>query len=238
MAYLDKLILAVVPARGGSKSIPRKNLCLVGGISLVGRAGNICKDLAWIDRAVLSTDDKEIAEEGIKHGLEVPFMRPVELAGDQVNSKDMWIHAWLESERRFGCKYDISILLEPTSPLRQVADVKKTIQTLIDGKYDAAATISKNPAHFTPHKCLTVNERGQIGFYLQDGAQYSLRQTIPDFYHRNGICYAVKRKTLIENKKLLEDNCAAVIIERPVVNIDDYLELEIAELLFNKEEYK
>jgi len=224
-------VLAVVPARGGSKSIPRKNLARIGGISLVGRAARTARAAPWIDWVILSTDDEEIATEGRAHGIEVPFMRPAQLADDRANSVDMWRHAWLESERHCGVRFDCSLLLEPTSPLRTVADLERTVVALMQHGYDAAATVSRTPAHYTPHKTLVVDAAGCIGFYLPEGARHSIRQTIPPYYHRNGICYAVKRETLMEHGAIVERNCAAVIIERPVVNIDEPLDLRIAEML-------
>jgi CMP-N,N'-diacetyllegionaminic acid synthase len=234
MSYKGHKILAVIPARGGSKGIPRKNLCTVGGISLVGHAAKTALALPWIDRTILSTDDEEIAAEGKKYGATVPFMRPPELASGQARSTDMWKHAWLAGEDHFGEIYDISILLEPTSPLRLPADIQSTVDALIAGGCDAAATVSRAPAHFTPHKCLTVDEDGIIGFYHVQGPQYSIRQKIPAYYFRNGICYAVHRRTLLEEDRIIEKNCRAIVIERPVVNIDDRDELEYAEFLYEK----
>ena len=86
-------VLAIVPARGGSKGVPRKNLREVGGLSLIGWAAKTIADLPWIDQGVLSTDDVEMAEEGRLRGLEVPFLRPDELATDMADSVDMWQHA-------------------------------------------------------------------------------------------------------------------------------------------------
>jgi len=234
MGFNGYSVLCVVPARGGSKSIPRKNLCKIDGVSLVGRAAIVAASLDWIDHAVLSTDDFEIAEEGKRFGLEVPFMRPVQLSGDMATSVDMWRHAWLECEKIFKQRFDISILLEPTSPLRKPVDIELTVATMIKKKHMAAATVSRTPAHFTPHKTLTIND-GCIGFYLKEGAKHSIRQTIPDYYHRNGICYAVMRQTLVDNMHILEDNCAAVVIDRPVVNIDEPFEIELAEYLLAKD---
>lgn len=234
MVFRDNTILAVVPARGGSKAIPRKNLCLVGGLSLVARAGEVAASLPWIDARVLSTDDEEIAQEGRAHGLDVPFMRPDELAGDLAGSIDMWRHAWLASEEHYGKRFDISILLEPTSPLRRAEDLTATVTALMQGDHKAAATVSPAPAHFTPHKCLTVND-GRIGFYHAEGAKHSIRQTIPDYYFRNGICYALRRRTLMEEGTILGNDCAAVIIERPIVNIDEPFDLELAEFLLKRE---
>jgi CMP-N,N'-diacetyllegionaminic acid synthase len=227
-------ILAVIPARGGSKGIPRKNLRKIAGTSLVGHAVGIARSLDWIDRTIVSTDDADIAEEARKYGAEVPFMRPQELAGDTSSSVDMWQHAWRESEVYFQQQFEISILLEPTSPLRRVEDISRTVDALIDSGSDAAATFSRAPAHFTPHKCLTIDAKGTIGFYHKQGRKFSLRQKIPYFYFRNGICYAVKKHTLIEKGMIIEENCKAVIIDRPTVNIDDEHELEVAEFLFQK----
>ena len=235
MSYKGLNILAVIPARGGSKGIPRKNLCQVAGISLVGYAVKAAQSAEWIDQIIVSTDDEEIADEGRKYGAEVPFMRPPELAGDNVSSADMWKHAWLASEAFFKTQFDISILLEPTSPLRRPDDIVKTVDALLENNTDAAATVSQAPAHFTPHKCLTVNDIGVIGFYHAKGQQYSLRQKIPTYYFRNGICYALKRHTLLEKGTIIEENCLAVVIKRPVVNIDDEHDLAYAEFLFLKD---
>lgn len=233
---LDGLaILAVVPARGGSKSIPRKNLAAIMGKSLIAHAAAVIQMLPWIDRAVLSTDDDEIADEGRRAGLLVPFMRPSELASDTATSVDMWRHAWLASEQAFRTRFDLSVLLEPTSPLRRPEDVQATVRALLEGDHAAAATVSRTPAHFTPHKTLTIDDAGRIGFYLPTGTRHSLRQTIPPYYHRNGICYAVQRETIIDKGMILESDCQAVIITRPVVNIDDPLDLELAAFLTERQ---
>jgi CMP-N-acetylneuraminic acid synthetase len=80
-----------------------------------------------------------------------------------------------------------------------------------------------------------MDENGIIGFYHENGRQFSIRQKIPDYYYRNGICYAVKRRTLLEKQSIIEENCKAIIIERPVVNIDDLHELAYAEFLWQKD---
>lgn len=235
MSFHDLTILAVIPARGGSKSIPRKNLKTVGGVSLVGRVAQVTHALTWIDAAVLSTDDEEIAEEGKRFGLDIPFMRPKELSNDTAKSVDVWRHAWLAAEAYYGFQFDISVLLEPTSPLRRMEDVERTVSMLINVKAPAAATVSPNPAHFTPHKMLTVDAKGIIGFYFYDGVHYSLRQGIPTYYHRNGLCYAVTREHLIDHGFIMDRDTIAVIIERPVVNIDEPFELDLAEWLLSRE---
>jgi CMP-N-acetylneuraminic acid synthetase len=145
----------------------------------------------------------------------------------------MWKHAWTESELFYGARFDISVLLEPTSPLRTVDDVKKTVLKLLNGNHSSAATVSLTPAHFTPQKTLTV-ENEIIDFYHSMGSQHSLRQSIPKYYHRNGLCYAVTRDQLFNKNRILDNETAAIVIERNVVNIDEPFELELAEWLINK----
>lgn len=235
MAWEGKSVLAVVPARGGSKGIPRKNLKSVGGMTLVARAAQVALALPWLDEAIISTDDDEILAEAVAHGLEAPFVRPPELSGDGSASVDMWCHAWTMAEAHYQCEFDISLLLEPTSPLRTPDDVERTLWALIDGGHRAAATVSPTPAHYTPHKTLTVDHDGAIGFFLDGGAGHALRQSIPQFFHRNGICYAVTREALLNHGEILERDCAAVVIDRPVVNIDEPFEIELAEFLLGRQ---
>lgn len=224
-------MLAVVPARGGSKGIPRKNLTHVGGQSLIARTGAVVRALAWIDRAVLSTDDAEIAAEGRAHGLDVPFMRPPELATDASTGAAVWAHAWRESERVFGASFDVSIYLQPTSPFRRAEDVERTITALVDGDHRAAATVSRVPGHYTPEKTLRRSADGVLSFVLPEGARHANRQTIPASFTRNGVCYAVRRDTLLDHDWIVEHDCVGVVLEGPMVNVDDPLDLAFAELL-------
>lgn len=234
MEWKEKKILAVVPARGGSKGIPKKNLSIVGDKTLIGHAAAVVKELPWLNFTVLSTDDNEIKLEGIKSGLNVPFLRPIEFSSDISKSVDMWRHALLESEKYFNIVFDYSILLEPTSPFRIKEDIEKTISTLVSSGASSAITLSRTPAHYTPNKTIYIENNGRIKFYLEDGHKFSLRQTIPNYYHKNGICYAIKRDVLINPDCIIENNSVGVIIEREVVNIDSHLDLKFANFLFSK----
>lgn len=238
MSWNGASVLAVIPARGGSKGIPRKNLARVGDASLIGWAARTVRALPWIDRAVLSTDDEEMAREGRACGLEVPFMRPPEYATDMASSVGMWQHAWLESERTFGQRFDVSVLLQPTTPLRRPDDVERTVRAVVDDGHRAATTVSRVPGHFTPHKTLTLDENHVISFYLGDEAVHGARQAIPAYHYRNGICYAVTRETLIDRGHIVEEDCVGVEIDRFVVNIDEPIELELAEFLLAREKDK
>lgn len=233
MAIGKNRILAVVPARGGSKGIPGKNLRIVGSRSLVGHAARICTALPELDASILSTDDPEIAAEGARHGLDAPFFRPDDISGDTSSSADMWRHAWFCAEEHYGMEFDISVLLEPTSPMRSPEDVRTTLAALMDGDYAAAATVSPTPAHHAPQKTLTINAAGELGFY--DPTDHTARrQDIPPYYHRNGLCYAVRRETLVARGHIIEEGCVAVVVTRPIVNIDEPFDLELAEFLMTR----
>lgn len=234
MSLENKNILAVIPARGGSKGIPRKNLRQICGKSLIQNVKDCIEQLPWIDATVLSTDDEEIAAHSKSIGIETPFLRPPELATDNAKSIDVWIHAWLASEKHFNKVFDISILLEPTSPMRLAEDVTETVQKLLQSNANTVATVSKTPGHYTPHKTLQLANDGTIEPFMPDGIQYSIRQNIPDYFHRNGICYAVTRNSLIECRNLLEHNCLPLIIERQVINIDEEIDLKFAEFLLTQ----
>jgi len=235
MAFRSFTVVAVVPARGGSKGIAGKNLRPIRGQSLVARAARAIAESLIVDRAVCSTDDPRIADEAKRAGLDVPDLRPAVLATDEAKSVDVWRHAWRDIEQRDRRTYDLSILVEPTSPLRRPDDLRRTLTALLDNDAKAAATVSRTPAHFTPHKTLTIGENDRIGFYLPGGAAFARRQDIPTYYHRNGVCYAARRDTILQNGTILEDDCVAVILDRPLVNIDEPFDLEIAELLAQRE---
>ena len=134
-------------------------------------------------------------------------------------------------------RFDVSLLLEPTSPLRLEADLTAVVDALTAGGHASAATVSRAPAHFSPHKALTLDADGRLGFHLANGADFSRRQAIPEaVYHRNGLCYAAIREAVVERGEIIGTDCAAVIVDRPVVNIDDPFELELAEWMLARQQ--
>jgi len=227
-------VLAVVPARGGSKGIPRKNLAELGGVSLVRRAVELTLSLLWIDMTVLSTDDEEIAEEGRKAGIEVPSLRPDELAADLASGYSVWRHAHLDAEARTGRVYDLSVLIQPTSPFRTAEDVEACVDLVVGNAFDSAVTISPTPAHFSPEKTMTLTSFGGVRPYLPADQFQPTRQLIPTYYHLNGICYAARRDVIINREHVFGDRTGAVVIERSMVNIDDPFDLELARWLWER----
>ena len=124
----NKNILAIVPARGGSKGIPLKNLKKLGDYSLIARVGLTVKKVLEIDRVIVSTDNEKIAKEAEKFGISAPFRRPKSISGDKISDVQVLLHALKKIEKMDKKKYDIILMLQPTSPLRKAIHIKKNIK--------------------------------------------------------------------------------------------------------------
>jgi CMP-N,N'-diacetyllegionaminic acid synthase len=234
--YLGKSILVVVPARGGSKSIPLKNLKSFCGIPLVARVGGIIANLLEIDRAVVSTDHNGISETAVAAGIAAPFRRPDSLAGDRVGDLEVLAHALQATEQLDDRAYDIVVMLQPTSPFRKPEQVSACIRMLVEGSWDAVWTVSPTDSKSHPLKQLNVGEDGALDLHDASGAQIIARQQLEPVYHRNGIAYAFTRECLLEQKTIRGLRTGALVIEEPCVNIDTEWDLELAEFMLSRRE--
>ncbi|MGB0571227.1 MAG: hypothetical protein ACPGQM_04025 [Alphaproteobacteria bacterium] len=108
------------------------------------------------------------------------------------------------------------------------------MKALLDGDFNGAATVSPTPAHCAPQKTLTVNN-GRVGFLLAEGARTARRQDLPPLFHRNGLCYALRRDPFLDGAPIIDGACAAVVVDRPIANIDEPFELELAEWLLERQ---
>jgi CMP-N,N'-diacetyllegionaminic acid synthase len=226
----DRRILAVVPARGGSKGIPLKNLREVGGRSLVARVGDVIRGVPEIDRAVVSTDHEAIANAAEEAGIAAPFRRPEPICGDYIGDIDVLTHALEATEAIDGQRYDIVLMLQPTSPLRTAADVSATIHALVAGGWDSVWTVSPTDSKAHPLKQLTVTG-GRLDYYDQGGAAILARQQLKPVYHRNGIAYAMKRECLLEQRSIKGKRSGALVVEGEHVSIDTEWDLALVEFL-------
>jgi len=228
-----KTVLAIVPARSGSKGIPGKNLAKIGGLSLIARAGEVLARIPWIDRRVLSTDSEEYAQEGRAHGLDAPFLRPDDLSHDRAGALETIVHALKACEELDGLIYDLVILAEPTSPLRQTQDIESTVKSVLKSEADSAMTVSAIDTKYHPGKVFRIVD-GTLKFYLSTGPTVTSRQQLEPLYSRNGLCYCFRRATLLTKGALITQNSIPVVISRPVVNIDEPLDLLWAEFLIKR----
>jgi CMP-N,N'-diacetyllegionaminic acid synthase len=230
-----RTVLAVVPARGGSKGIALKNLRQVGGRSLVARVGDIVKQVPEIDRAVVSTDHAEIANAARAAGLDAPFMRPEEISGDRIGDFDVLWHALQATEAVDGRRYDAVVMLQPTSPLRTPAHVSDTIKMMVEGGWDSIWTVSATDSKAHPLKQLTVAD-GTLGYYDPNGSTIIARQQLKPVYHRNGIAYAMTRECLADQGSIMGRKAGALVIDGEHVSIDTEWDIELIEWILSREQ--
>jgi len=230
-----KRILAVVPARGGSKSVPLKNIKPILGVPLVARVGHLVKQIPMIDRAVVSTDNPEIVHIARKAGLDVPFMRPPELSGDRIADWDVLYHALLEVEKLDGVVYDIIVMLQPTSPMRRAEHVRNAIEKLVREEWDAVWTVSETDSKNHPLKQLRViNDR--VEYYDERGSSIIARQQLDTLYHKNGAAYVMTRECILEQKTIKGNRTGALVINGEMISIDTLRDFKLVEFLLNEEQ--
>lgn len=224
----QRRVLAVVPARGGSKGVPLKNLRCVGGLSLVGWAARVVAALPEVDRAVVSTDHEAIAREAELHGLAAPFRRPPDLSGDRIGDWDVLNHALKAVEELDALIYDVVLMLQPTSPLRRPEDVRRTLEVLVEGNHDAVWTVSETDLKYHPLKQLTL-VAGRLDYFDPRGAGVIARQQLTPVYHRNGVAYAISRRCLLEQRSIKGESAGGVVVTDTHISIDTEADIAAVE---------
>lgn len=228
------MILGVIPARGGSKGIPDKNIRLLAGKPLIaytieaGRASRLLTDV------VVTTDSERIAEIAVALGAKVPFLRPKELATDDAKTIDAVRHAVLEYERRNDLLVDVVVLLQPTSPLRTAKDIDTAIVQYRESP-DARSLVSCYDAT-SVHPAIMYRQgrKGRLQAYLK-GAVALRRQKFEQLYVRNGAIYIAGRELVVGENLMYDDNPHGYVMPRErSINIDEPFDLEIAACLLAK----
>jgi CMP-N-acetylneuraminic acid synthetase len=225
----DKHILAIIPARGGSKRIPQKNIINLAGKPLIQYTIAAAQKSKYITRIIVSTDDKEIQKICLSLGVEVKE-RPPELATDTIKTQEAIIHLHntLKTE---GYEPDIMVLLQPTSPLRTAEDIDKTIEEILIRGADSTYTVCKVKEH--PSLMITLNEENEPQALLQETFKRS--QDFAIVYIKNGAVYAWKREVLEHKKDFYGAKLRAVIMSQErSLDIDTLEDLEQAEQQLKK----
>jgi len=185
--------LIIIPARGGSKGIPRKNIKPLGGRPLIARSIDVAREVTDdLRRIILSTDDREIADVARKCGLPVEYMRPVELATDTAGSREVMLDAMDWADAR-GLEYDCVVLLQPTSPFRTAEDVRRTMEAW-SAEIDMAVTV-KETATNPYYNCFETDADGYLHVSKGDG-MITRRQDAPKAWEYNGAVYAITPSSL------------------------------------------
>lgn len=227
-------ILGIIPARGGSKSIPGKNLAMLAGKPLLAYACSAAAASVRITRVIVSTDDEKIAAVALACGAEVPFLRPAELADDDTPALPVILHALAYLEKEEHYVPDIVVYLQPTSPLRRAEHIDGTIEVLMKSDADSAVSVVEVPHQFNPASVM-VMEGGILKSY-ESGPQVLRRQDKQKVYARNGpAVLAIKRTTLTEKNSLYGEATASFIMPTEFsIDIDMPFDLEMAEFLLKK----
>lgn len=224
-------IVAMIPARGGSKGIKNKNIRPVGNKPLIQYTFDSVKSSKLISRAVLSTDSREIMDLARQNEIEIPFTRPVELAIDTTCMVDVMEHCveWLEKNE--GYKTDILVILYPTSPFRSGQQIDEAIEIFIESDADCLISVSAQKHH--PYWSLNINEEKRLSHFFGNDHLYYRRQDMPITYDQNGAIYIVPAENIsrLDKRSMTENTLAYVMDEKSGINIDTELDLILADAL-------
>lgn len=227
-------VLGLIPARGGSKGIPRKNIVPLAGKPLLAWTCEAALASRMLSRVVLSTDDEEIAAVGRGYGVEVPFRRPPGLATDTAASVDVALHAVDSLAEREGWQADVVVLLQPTSPLRTASHIDEAMTLLLAGGADAVVSVVAVPHSFHPAK-LMASEGGLLVPVSSNGATSlpARRQAVPALFARNGPAIAAAAVgNLREGRGFYGGRVKPYLMDRSTsVDIDEPDDLVLAEAL-------
>ncbi len=230
----QKKILAVIPARGGSKGLPRKNILPFAGKPLISWTIEQARKARYVDKTIVTTDDETIKQVSLEAGAEVPFIRPEHLATDHADGTDVMRHAaeWYRHNDKQS-SFDIMICLQPTSPLRQANDIDRAIELFFEK--NARAIISVCEAEHNPLWTNTLGPDLCMEQFASLEGQRPNRQELPQYYRLNGSIYVLEIDYLINCRSYYGDRTFAYVMPRQrSVDIDTLLDFRFAEFLFTR----
>jgi len=222
--------IGLITARGGSKSIPQKNIKMLAGKPLIAWTIEVALQCKYLSRIIVSTDDEKIAEVARQWGAEVPFIRPAELARDDSSSISAVLHAihWLEEKEGFCPEYIMQ--LQPTSPFRTAEDISRAIELAKDRH--AVAVVSVCEAERHPYLCKRILDDGTLADFMKTDINYLRRQDFPPAYALNGAIYLNQRGALLRDQTdLPEGTVAYVMPQERSIDIDTPWDWHLAELI-------
>lgn len=208
--YRQRSVLGVIPARGGSKGLPRKNVLPLAGRPLIAWTIEQAKASRHLDRCVVTTEDEEIAAIARRWGGDVPFLRPRELGGDATPTIEVLRHVL----GALGTSYDYIALLEPTSPLRRKDDIDHAIEQLVDREQEADSLVSLGAVHLE-HPCILKRlSGGYVVPYLEAPLKVTRRQELEEALFPYGVIYLSKREALLRTGTFYQERTLPYPIER------------------------
>ncbi len=226
--------IAVIPARGGSKRLPGKNLLQIADKPLIAWTIEAALDSGSFGQVLVNTDSAEIAEIARTHGASVPFLRPSELAGDQTTTVAVLLHMLAKLEHVAFAPPTHLVLLQPTSPLRTPEDIRAAIKLLEDKQADAVVSICKT--EHSPLWSNTLASDQNLHNFIPEDIQKTPSQHLPQYYRLNGAIYVCDIDRLCEEKTLfLPSNCYGYIMSRKnSIDIDDQVDFDLADIYLRR----
>lgn len=221
-----KTILVVIPARGGSKGIPKKNLSTLHGKTLTDWAIISALEIQYEKRIVLSSDSDEILDRALEYQGIIASKRPYELSHDYVADFEVLRHELSKVEALGSGKMDCVVMLQPTSPIRNPMTLNMCVSAVLAG-HSSAWTVSQVPKKFHPRKQLIIED--QLLHLAVNSPLVVARQELNNTYIRTGACYAISRETVLSDKTLLGKNSLAVVSNWEGINIDEPADLIMAQ---------
>ncbi len=228
--YKGKNILAIIPARGGSKGIKNKNLKKLKNKSLVKRAIEFSKNQKQIDDIIVSTDSLKIKKEAEKNGIKVPFLRPKYLSGDNISDYQVLSNVLRNSEMFFKKKYDFIVMLQPTSPLREKREFQACLKKIYEKKKDSIWTVNLVDKKYHPLKQIT-GKKNNFFFFDKRAKKIIRRQQLNNTYIRNGAVYIFTRKCLKQYKNIYGKKLDLLVSKINHISIDTINDFRIVEKL-------
>lgn len=226
-------VLGLIPARGGSKGVPRKNIRLLAGKPLLQYTAEAALAAHQLSRVVLTTEDAEIAEVGRQCGLDVPFLRPQELAQDFTPTLPVIQHAlrWLANH---GDSYDAVCLLQPTSPLRTAETINGCIDLFYQYDADCVVTMETVPEKYNPHWVYFKNNQGFMQLSTGETDPIPRRQALPPAYHREGSVYVTRCAVILDQNSLYGNKVVGYLLnDSNSINIDTMEDWDRAESILS-----
>ncbi|NOZ51659.1 MAG: acylneuraminate cytidylyltransferase family protein [Gammaproteobacteria bacterium] len=222
-------VLALIPARGGSKGLPHKNIKSIAGKPMIAWTIEAATQSQYIDRIIISSDDTETIKIAKQFGCEAPFVRPPHLAQDNSPTIDAVVHA-LDNLPH----YDMVVLLQPTSPLRNTEDIDNAINTLITANANSCVSVTEPDK--SPYWMFTINKKGAIRPLLNQELSNKPRQQLPLIQVLNGAIYIIKTQSLKTNPALItHDTVPYMMSKERSIDVDDNLDMKLAEFLLQQQ---
>lgn len=198
-------ILAIIPARGGSKGVPRKNIKVLGNQPLIAYSIESARQSKLLTEFVVSTEDEEIAKITKQYGAKVPFMRPIELSQDNTPTIDVVKHVINEYEKQ-NHFFDAVLILQATCPFRLENEIDECIEKFVTQGTDSLISVKEVPAHYNPHWVFEPNNEGNLTIATGEKQIISRRQDLPRAYARDGSIYITKTNVIMEKNSLFGDS--------------------------------